>query len=116
MLCFSAMWEVRSTVKASDLPGHDEVLAEQLADPEFRQEWDRTAFARAVANRVVAYRVEHSLSQAELGKRLGMAQSAVARLERGEREPSLGTLARLARRLEIEFHIDITPTSLQVTA
>jgi ribosome-binding protein aMBF1 (putative translation factor) len=103
-------------VKASDLPSHNEVLAEQLKDPEFRQEWDRTAFARAVAQRVIAYRVEHDLSQAELGKRLKMAQSAVARLESGDREPSLGMLTRLARRLGIEFHIDITPTRLQVTA
>jgi DNA-binding XRE family transcriptional regulator len=103
-------------VKASDLPGHDEVLADQLDDPEFHQEWDRSAFARAVANRVIAYRVEHRLSQAQLGKQLGMAQSAVARLEGGDREPSLATLARLARCLDIEFHIDITPTSLQVTA
>lgn len=103
-------------MKASDLPSHDEVLIEHLKDPEFRQEWDRTAFARAVANRVIAYRVAHNLSQAELGKRLKMAQSAVARLESGDREPSLGTLARLARGLGIEFHIDITPTRLQVTA
>ncbi|HEX6677801.1 MAG TPA: helix-turn-helix transcriptional regulator [Actinomycetes bacterium] len=103
-------------MKASDLPGYDEVLAEQLDDPEFRQEWDRTAFARLVANHVVSYRAEHGLSQAELGNRLGMAQPAVARLESGDREPSLATLARLARRLGIEFHIDITPTSLRVTA
>jgi len=103
-------------VRASDLPRHDEVLAEQLKDPAFRQEWDRTAFARAVAQRVIAYRVEHDLSQAELGKRLKMAQSAVARLEAGDHEPSLTTLARLARRLGIEFHIDITPTRLQVIA
>ncbi len=103
-------------MRASDLPRHDEVLAEQLKDPAFRQEWDRTAFARAVAQRVIAYRVEHDLSQAELGKRLKMAQSAVARLEAGDHEPSLTTLARLARRLGIEFHIDITPTRLQVIA
>ena len=103
-------------MKASDLPSFDEVLAEQLKDPEFRKEWDRTAFARAVANRVISYRVEHGLSQTELGKRLGIAQPAVARLESGDREPSLATLARLARRLGIEFHIDITPTSLRITA
>jgi DNA-binding XRE family transcriptional regulator len=103
-------------VNASDLPSYDEVLAEQLDDPEFRQEWDRTAFARLVANRVVSYRAEHGLSQAELGKRLGMAQPAVARLESGDREPSLATLARLARRLGIEFHIDITPTHVRMTA
>jgi len=103
-------------VRASDLPGHDEVLTEELKDPAFREEWDGTAFARAVAQRVIAFRIEHNLSQAELGKRLRMAQSAVARLEAGDREPSMATLARLARRLSIQFHIDITPTGFQVTA
>jgi len=103
-------------VKASDLPSHHDVLADALKDPAFRQEWDRTAFARAVAQRVIAYRIDHNLSQAELGKRLKMAQSAVARLEAGDHEPSLTTLIRLARRLGIEFHIDITPTRLDVTA
>ena len=103
-------------MKASDLPSQDEVLTEELKDPEFRQEWDRAEFARAVAKRVIAYRIEHELSQAELGKRLRMAQSAVARLEAGDREPSMTTLARLARRLGIQFHIDITPTGFQVTA
>ena len=103
-------------MKASDRPSHGGVLAEQLGDPAFREEWDRTALAREVAKCVVAYRIEHDLSQAELGRRLRMAQSAVARLEAGEREPSLGTLWRLARRLGIQFHIDITPTGLHVTA
>ncbi len=103
-------------MKASDLPSHEEVLADALTDPAFRQEWDRTAIARAVAQRVIAYRIENNLSQTELGKRLGMAQSAVARLEAGDHEPSLATLARLARHLGIEFHIDITPTHLEMTA
>ena len=33
----------------------------------------------------------------------------IARLEAGDHEPSLTTLARLSRALGIEFHIDITP-------
>ena len=48
--------------------------------------------------------------------RLWMAQSAVARLEAGDREPSMARLSRLARRLSIQFHIDITATGFQVTA
>ena len=37
-----------------------------------------------------------------------MHQPAIARLEAGEHEPSLAMLSRLATRLGIEFHIDIT--------
>lgn len=39
---------------------------------------------------------------------------AVARLESGDHEPSLATLARLARKLGIEFRIDITPDAFKL--
>jgi ribosome-binding protein aMBF1 (putative translation factor) len=103
-------------MKISEMTSVDEVLAGQLKNPDFREEWDRTALAREVANRVVAYRAEHGLSQAALARRLEVSQPLIARLEAGEHEPTLSTLARLARQLDLEFHIDITPTSLELTA
>jgi DNA-binding XRE family transcriptional regulator len=98
-------------VKLSDLPTHEEVLAGHLdADPEYRQEWERTALARAVAVKVIAYRAEHSLSQTALAKRLGMSQPAVARLESGEHNPTFPTLMRISDALGIELAIDISPS------
>src|SRR5437879_5240164 len=47
----------------------------------FRERWEKTALARAVALRLVAYRGEHALSQSALGRLLQMKQPAVARLE-----------------------------------
>ena len=38
-----------------------EVLEGLLKDPEFQKEWERTALARAVAVRVIEYRVEHGI-------------------------------------------------------
>jgi transcriptional regulator with XRE-family HTH domain len=86
-----------------------EVLAEALDDPEFRAEWNRLVPARAVALRLVAYRADHGLTQTALGRRLGMPQPAVARLETGEHVPSLETLIRLSNALDIEFLVDIKP-------
>lgn len=103
-------------MKLSDMRSAEVVLADQLTNPEFREEWERTALARTVANRVVAYRAEHGLSQAALARRLSVSQPLIARLEAGDHEPTLTTLARLARTLDLEFHIDITPTSLELTA
>lgn len=80
-------------MKLSDLTSADEVKAEALSNPAVRAEWDRTAVARAVASRMVRYRVEHELSQAELGAKLGVSQPYVARLESGNRSPTLATLA-----------------------
>ncbi|HKR99281.1 MAG TPA: helix-turn-helix transcriptional regulator [Candidatus Dormibacteraeota bacterium] len=59
--------------------------------------------------RVITFRIQHHLTQAQLAERLGMKQPHVARLEAGGHEPSLPTLRRLARVMEASFHIDITP-------
>lgn len=53
------------------------VLDEQLRDPALREQWERTAVARAVAIAIIRYRVEHGLSQKQLAERLGWKQSAV---------------------------------------
>lgn len=43
-----------ASVKLSDLRTNDELVAEEMADPAFRAEWERTAVAHAVALRLVA--------------------------------------------------------------
>lgn len=103
-------------MKLNELPTHDQVLTDHLKDPAFRTEWERTAVARVVANRIVAYRAEHRLSQSALARKLGMSQPAIARLELAEHEPTFATLARLSHILGINFHIDIVAGSLSLSA
>lgn len=103
-------------MRLSEMKSAGKVLEEALEDPAFREEWDRTAVARAVATRVVAYRAEHGLSQAALARKLGVSQPLVARLEAGEHTPTFGTLTRLSHRLGLEFHITITPEVVDLTA
>lgn len=47
------------------------------------------------AELVRATRVRHGLTQAQLALRAGTTQTAVSRLERGDRSPSTATLQRL---------------------
>jgi ribosome-binding protein aMBF1 (putative translation factor) len=97
-------------VKLSDLKTNDAVIARKLSeDPAFRAEWERTALGRAVALTVVGYRGDHGLSQRGLARRLGMTQPQVARLERGDVNPSIETLIRLVAALGIELDIDLRP-------
>ncbi|HUB72993.1 MAG TPA: helix-turn-helix transcriptional regulator [Solirubrobacteraceae bacterium] len=96
-------------MKLTDLKTSEQALDDDLHDPAFRREWDRTAVARAVALKVLAYRTEHGLSQRALAKKLGMTQPQLARLEAGEHNPTIDTLARLAQTLDVEFAIDVHP-------
>ena len=86
-----------------------DLLAAQRSNPAFREEWERLAPARAVAPRVVAYRIEHGLTQTALGRRLGMPPPAVARLESADHVPSIATLVRFSEAMEIESLLDIKP-------
>src|SRR3984885_12441324 len=101
-------------MKLSELKTNDEILQEELQDPEFRAEWERTALARAIALAVVRYRGDHGLSQRDLPERLGMKQPQVGRLELGEVNPSMETLMRVSAQLGIEFTIDVRPAGTTV--
>jgi len=88
----------------------DALLAEeQLADPSFRAEWQRLAPAREFAATLLRYRAEHELNQRALGKKLGVSQPRVVKLESGEHNPEVDTIINAVRRLGIEFALDVAP-------
>ena len=66
-------------VKLSELRTAEEIHQEDMRDPEYVREYERTKLANEVALAVIRYRAEHHLSQAALGRKLGMRQPAIAR-------------------------------------
>ena len=68
------------------------------------QSWPHEAIAR----QLVSFRIENGLSQAELARRCGVSRPAIARLERGEHEPKLATLRRVAHALDADLVLDIS--------
>ena len=49
------------------------------------------------------------VSQAELARRIGTTQSAIARLERGQTEPSLKRIRDILRALGLDLSVGIVP-------
>lgn len=94
-------------VKLSELRTETEIHDQDMHDADYRREIERTQFANDVAIKVIHYRVSRGLSQAELGRMTGMRQPNVARLESGEHEPSLSTLARLSSVLGVDFSVEV---------
>jgi len=103
-------------VRLSELSTAEELHRKDMADPAYRAEHERTRFANEVAVRVVRYRAEHGLSQSAFGRLVGMRQPHVARLESGDHEPSLSTLARLSAALGIDFTLTVTPSGVELRA
>ncbi len=61
--------------------------------------------ALKVANTVVNARAKAGLSQSELAALTGIDQSDISKIERGVANPSINTLNRLAKALEMELQI-----------
>ena len=103
-------------MKLSELKTLDQVVEEHRGDPEFRAGWDRLAFAREVANRVLAYRNEHHLSQRDLAGIVGLVQPAIARLEKAEHQPSFDTLAKLTHATGLQFRFEVTNGAIELVS
>lgn len=63
----------------------------------------------SIADQVGARRRELGLSQLELARLTGTTQSAIARLESGQRPPRIDTLLRIADALDADLVVDLRP-------
>jgi DNA-binding XRE family transcriptional regulator len=72
-----------------------ELVDEWMKDPKFRETYENTPLEFILMLEVSRARARSGLTQAEIARRMGTTQSAVARLET-ERLPSLSTLKRYA--------------------
>lgn len=80
----------------------------KLRKPEYRAAPEELEPYEQIAQQLVAFRTESGLSQAELARRCGVSQPAIARLERGEHEPRLATLRRVAHALDANLVLDFS--------
>lgn len=85
----------------------DDFLEEQLKDPEIKKEWDALQPEMAIIQAIIDARRSSGLTQKELSRRTGIAQGDISKLEKGNANPSIRTLQRLAagmgKFLRIEF-------------
>jgi ribosome-binding protein aMBF1 (putative translation factor) len=101
-------------VKLSELRTAEEIHDQDMRDLDYRREFERTRLANDVAIKVLRFRTDHGLSQADLTRMTGMRQPNIARLECGEHEPSLSTLARLASALGLDFSVTVKPDRMRL--
>ena len=92
---------------SNDMTKFDDFLAEQLQDEEVKKEYDALEPEFAVVQEIINARKLKGLTQKELSQKTGIAQSDISKLEKGNGNPSIKTLQRLAnamnKKLKIEF-------------
>lgn len=85
----------------------DIYLKNALKDPKIRAEYDKLEPQFAPIEAILEARVKKGITQAQLANKIGTKQSAIARIESGNANPSIGFLQKLAealgKRLVIKF-------------
>ncbi|WP_421566454.1 helix-turn-helix domain-containing protein [Ochrobactrum sp. EDr1-4] len=78
-----------------------------MSDPEFQKEYEKADADFALVEALVRARTDAKMSQADVAKRIGTTQSAIARLEGGKVSPSISTLRRYAAATGSKLQINL---------
>jgi ribosome-binding protein aMBF1 (putative translation factor) len=84
-----------------------DVKKELLKDPEFKKEYDALGLEFSIIEQVIRKRLENGLTQKELAEKIGTKQSAIARLESGNSNPSVAFLNKISRALGGKLQVTI---------
>ncbi len=90
----------------------DDFLQEQLQDPEFKIEYESLQPEHAIIQALIDARQQSGLTQKELSERTGIAQGDISKLERGNANPSIRTLQRLAAGMGMRLHLEFIPDAV----
>lgn len=89
---------------------HRTLLGEAVEEsPEYDRLYEESELAHDLGQLVYDRRTRLGLSQTELAERCGMRQPQISRIEGGGTMPTIPLLRRLARALDADLTIDLTP-------
>ncbi len=80
---------------------------ELLSDPEVKKEYDRLQPRYALVSQLIEARIKKGLSQKELAEKIGTKQSAIARLESGNINPSIEFLQKVVTAMGRKLNVQI---------
>lgn len=91
-----------------------ETLNEQLKDPAFKKEYDALEPEFQIIIALLNGRKENNLTQKQLSELTGINQADISKIEKGNANPSVRTLKRLATGLNMSVKIEFVPNQASV--
>ena len=91
----------------------DNMLAEQMKNEDFREEYQAIQPEMDVIRAIVDARTSKNLTQKELAELTGINQADISKLENGTRNPSVNLLKRLADGMGMALKIEFVPKRSQ---
>lgn len=85
----------------------NKVKRELLKNKEVAREYRELEPRYQFISELINARIKKGLSQKELARKIGTKQSAIARLESGNANPSIGFLEKMARAMNARLEIQV---------
>lgn len=82
-------------------------LKEKMRDPEYKRRYDALEPEFAIIEGIIRKRLQSNMTQAQLARKIGTTQSAIARLESGSYNPSFAMLKKVAKALDAKLEVAI---------
>ena len=89
----------------------DSYLQDKLKNPEFKAEYDALEPEFSIMQAIIDARKESGMTQKELAEKTGITQADISRLEKGNANPSLRTLQRLAAGMNMRVKLEFVKAS-----
>ncbi len=89
------------------MESYKKLRAELLKNKEFRKAYDELGPEFELIRMLIEKRLKKGLTQTALARKLGMKQSAIARLESGTANPTIGSLQKVAHALDAKLKVVI---------
>jgi transcriptional regulator with XRE-family HTH domain len=86
-------------------------LNEQLKDDEFRTEYEALEPEFAIIQAIINARKANGMTQKQLAECTGITQADISKMERGNANPSIRTLQRLAGGMGMRLKVEFIPSS-----
>ncbi len=84
-------------------------LNKKLENPDFKKEWDASEPEYNLMAALIEARKAQHLTQKQLADRTGIDQSDISKIEKGNANPALSTLKRLADGLDMVLKLELVP-------
>lgn len=84
-----------------------EVKKRLLKNPEIEKEYEKNELEYKIIEEIVKARIEKNMTQKELAEIVGTRQSNISRLERGDYNPSLRFLKKIAKAINKELIVTL---------
>lgn len=87
-------------------------LKEELKEPKFRKLYDSSAIKFKIGAQLIKYRINHNLTQGQLGHKVGVTQQQISKIENGDFS-NFSTLEQVFRAINYSLDVKAVPEGRQ---